>query len=258
MSPRAAAALLLLLAACGGSGSAGPSPSPSASPASPSPTASASRTATPTPTRTTASPTASPAFKGSPMTTTGAYLRLARDDQAVANVAACEEAYPDLLDVSCDDVAMDGGSALWVAGTAEDGTGGRRWTLRLHAFVPAEGGYVLRYQADDPTGEWGGFRIGPARLTGYGVDALVVQVTYQGTQARRGYDILTWRKGGPLVLRAHRPPAPQLRVVARESRLDDYEAQGERFVYRQVRWDGTRFLSGVIGTVSAGKVPPPG
>lgn len=242
MTRRLPAALLVLAAACGGSDAPAPSPSPTTASATPT------RSATPTPTRTaTPSPSASPT--GVPLGTAGSYLRLTSGDQTIANVASCEEAYPELLDVSCDAITMDGGSMLWVAGT-RDG----RWVLRLHTFVG--GSYVLRYEAADPAGTWGGFRVGAARLTGYGVDGLVAQVVHQGPERRRGYDILTWRKGGPLVLRAHRPDAPELRVVARENRLDDYEAAGSRFDYRQVRWDGSRFVVVAIGKVAASQVPP--
>jgi hypothetical protein len=246
-----AGGLLAVLAACGGPPAATPSPTPPAGPASPVPSR------RPTPSRA-PSPTPSPAVTGSPMTTAGAYLRLVPGGRAVAGVAACEEAYPELLDVSCDDVAMDGGTLLWVAGTLDAGGGARRWVLRLLTFEAAAGGFLARYEAADPAGGWGGFRVGAARLTGYGVDGLVAQVVHQGSEGRRGYDLLTWRTGGPLVLRAHRPAAPQLRVVARENRLDDYEAAGGRFLHRQVRWDGARFVSVQVGRVPAGQAPPPG
>ena len=252
MTRTASLALVALLAACGGD-SPPPAPTPSPSVTSAAPTA----TATPTASRT-ASPKPSPTPSGTPMTTTGAYLRLARDPEPVPHVTLCEESYPELLDVSCGTVTLDGGVVLWVAGTRDGGDGGRRWALRLHTFEEAAGGFVLRYAADDPAGGWGGFRVGAARLTGYGVDGLIAQVTYEGTARRRGYDILTWRKGGPLVLRAHRADADQLRVVARENRLDDYEAAGDRFTYRQVYWNGTAFASRRMGTVAASKVPPAG
>lgn len=257
----AALGLVLLLGACGGdapdrkvplpsesldlgSPSASPSPKPTVSP-----TASASPSASP-------SPTGPPPVTGEPLVATGAYLRLASGQQTV-NPAACEEAYPDLLDVSCDDFALDPGGVLWVAGTKDAGGGERQWVLRLHTFVPSSGGYALRYEAVDPEGTWRGFRVLPAKLMGFGVDSVVVQVLLDGSDARRGYDILTWRKGGPLALRAHRAPAAQLRLVPKDLVLEEYAANAAgAYAYRKVRWDGARFRLQTVGPIAANKVPP--
>lgn len=193
------------------------------------------------------------------MSAEGAFLKATSGDQPVNAdpESGCFDVYPGLLDVSCATVDLDGGTVLWIAGSEDAGDGQRRKVILVHTFDKASGGYLLRFLARDPSGGWTGFRLGPARLTGNGVDALIVQTTLAGDGA--SYDILTWRSGGPLVLRAHRAPARQLRVVAREGRLDDYQiAENPRFfVYRRLTWDGARIVIANFGPVPAKDVPPP-
>jgi hypothetical protein len=263
-TPLALAALALssLLVSCGGDAPDRKDPlpsesvdlgSPTAKP-TPKPTVSASVSKSPSASPT---PTGPPPVTGDPMAATGAYLRLRNSDDAV-NPAACEEAYPELLDVSCDDFRLDAGGVLWVAGTQDAGGGERQWVLKLHTFVPSVGGYVLRYEAVDPEGTWRGFRLLPARLTGFGVDAVVVQVLFDSSNSHRGYDVLTWRKGGPLALRAHRAELPGMRVVVKDLVLEEYSATAGNgnYAHRRVRWDGTRFRIQTIGPVAPANVPP--
>ena len=228
------------------------------------PTSSASIAAVPSsvraaPRKATASPTASPPPKPVPMGVDGAFLKAVRGGGVVTADPqnGCFDAYPALLDVSCDDIPLDGGTVLWVAGTEDAGDGRRRRVLRLHTFDRDSGGYVLRFEARDPAGGWTGFKLGPARLTGHGVDALVVQTTLAGNGAT--YDILTWRAGGPLVLRGHRAPARDLRVAARDERLDDYQvSDNPRFyIHRRITWDGAKLVVATYGRVRAADVPPP-
>lgn len=193
------------------------------------------------------------------MSVDGAFLKPVRDGGTVTAdpQSGCVEAYPGLLDVSCDEIALDGGVVLWLAGTEDQGDGQRRRVLRLHTFERGAGGYVLRFEARDPAGGWTGFKLGPARLTGYGVDTLVAQTTLAGNGA--SYDVFTWRQGGPLVLRAHRPPARDLRVVAQAVRLDDYQVSDDPrfFVHRRITWDGAKLVIATLGRVPAADVPPP-
>ena len=230
--------------------------------AAPEPTVSATATSSAAPAASAkkASPTAkaSPPPKAVPMETTGALLAAASDAAPVTADPqnGCFDAYPDMLDVVCDTIALDGGTVLWVSGTEDAGGGQRRQVMRLHVFEASSGGYRLRFVARDGVGDWTGFRVGPARLTGHGVDGLVMQVTM--TEDRRAYDVLTWRAGGPLVLRAHRPAGRSVRVAAREGRLDDYEAtSGSRFTYRRLVWNGARMTIADYGKVRASEVPPP-
>jgi hypothetical protein len=251
---RRTAALLLLVAvtaSCSGKDDAAPQPAGRTASATASATAAApSKKASPT-------AKASPPPKAVPMETTGALLEPASDDGPVAADPAtgCVEAYPDLLDVTCDTITLDGGTLLWLSGTEDAGDGQRRHVLRLLEFDRGSGGYRLRFIARDAVGDWTGFGVGPARLTGHGVDGLVVRVAM--TDDRAAYDVLTWRSGGPLVLRAHRGVGRSVRVVAREERLDDYEAQGSRFRYRRLVWNGARMTIADYGLVRSSDVPPP-
>ncbi len=262
-APAAAALAALLLAACSGGGTPDARPTPSRTAA---PTPSASPSPSPRPTRSASakpSPTPSPAVTGTPLGASGSALHLVSDGEVKSfgpNADDCAALYPDLLDVSCDELKLNGGSLLWVAGTSDG-----RWALRLLAFDVAAGGYRLRYQATDGTAVWTGFRLGATSLTGYGTDGLVVATLIGGSQPRRAYDVLTWRRGGPLVLRAHRTGLRLGRVVLAKGRVDEYEAlyaEGDspccpsRFVHRRVAWDGRRFLLATVGPVPAAKVPP--
>jgi len=250
---RVVALALTALVVVGCSGDAEPDTAPS--PVAVGPTAVAkptkSRAAAPTPTK-------SPPPKPVPMEATGAFLNAVSDGEPVAAdpETGCFDVYPGLLDVSCDTAELDGGTLLWLAGTEDVGGGQRRRVLRLLTFDPPSGGYRLRFISRDPAGGWTGFSIGPARLTGHGVDGLVVRTELAGNGGT--YDVLTWRAGGPLVLRAHRRPARDLRVVAREGRLDDYQvAEGGAYIYRRIQWDGARLTITDLGRVKASEVPPP-
>ena len=245
---------LALTAACSGGGDDESAPEPTAR------SASVTASAKPAGASKSASPTGkpSPPPKAVPMETTGALLSAASDDVPITAdpQSGCFDAYPEMLDVVCDTIRLDGGTVLWVSGTEDAGGGQRRQVMRLHVFDEPSGGYRLRFLARDAVGDWVGFRVGPARLTGHGVDGLVMQVVLTGD--RGAYDILTWRSGGPLILRAHRPVGRSLRVAAREQRLDDYEAgSGSRFTYRRVVWNGARMTIADYGTVRASEVPPP-
>ncbi len=251
---RRTAAVLVLVAVAGCSGG-----DKDAAPTPTGVTASASASAKTVAPSKTASPTAkaSPPPKAVPMETAGALLEPASDDAPVAADPAtgCFDAYPDLLDVTCDTITLDGGTLLWVSGTEDAGDGRRRQVLRLLGFDSGSGGYRLRFIARDGVGDWVGFGVGPARLTGHGVDGLVVRVGMSGDRA--AYDVLTWRSGGPLILRAHRGVGRSVRVVALEDRLDDYEAEGSRFRYRRLVWNGARMTIADYGLVRASQVPPP-
>lgn len=254
LSVAALSALAVLVAGCSGDSKddAGPAPV--------GPSAAATASAKPVAAGKSKAPTAkpSPPPKAVPMDTTGALLAAATDDAPVNAdpQSGCFDAYPGLLDVTCDSIALDGGTLLWLSGSEDAGNGLRRQVMRLHVFDQASGGYRLRFVARDPVGEWTGFRVGPARLTGNGVDGLVMQVALTGD--RGAYDVLTWRAGGPLILRAHRPVGRSLRVVNRDGRLDDYEAaDGSRFTYRRLVWNGARMTIADYGRVKASAVPPP-
>lgn len=251
-TPSALLVVAVLLAGCGGDAPDRKNPLPSESVETPTPSVKRSPSPSPTP-----RPTGPPPITGDPLSASGAYLRLATSD-TVVNPASCEEAYPELLDVSCDDFRLAAGGVLWVAGTQDAGGGERQWVLRLHTFVPSSGGYVMRYQAVDPEGTWRGFRLLPAKLTGFGVDSIVVQVLIEGAEARRGYDILTWRSGGPLVLRAHRPEGPRMRLVVKDLMIEEYSSAnaGGPYAHRRIRWDGVRFRSAGIALVPQSQVPP--
>ncbi|HVF21257.1 MAG TPA: hypothetical protein VNA14_13590 [Mycobacteriales bacterium] len=253
---RRTAMVVLAVALCVGcSGGDGKDAAPAPSAAS----ASASSTKAPAASKK-ASPTGkpSPPPRAVPMETTGALLSATSEDAPINAdpQSGCFDAYPAMLDVVCDTITLAGGTVLWVSGTEDAGGGVRRQVMRLHVFDEASGGYRLRFVARDGVGDWTGFRVGPARLTGHGVDGLVMQVAMTGD--RGAYDVLTWRSGGPLILRAHRPVGRSLRVVARDERLDDYEAgSGSRFRYRRVVWNGARMTIADYGTVRSSEVPPP-
>jgi hypothetical protein len=249
------AALVCLVLVVGCSGDDEPEARPSVRASA----AVATRSAAPATKKPVASPTASPPPKPVPMSVAGAFLKPVRGGQSVAADPqnGCFDAYPGLLDVSCDEIRLDGGTVLWVAGTEDRGDGQRRRVLRLHTFDAPAGGYVLRFEARDPAGGWTGFKLGAAPLTGHGVDALVAQTTLAGNGA--SYDVFTWRAGGPLVLRAHRAPGRDVRVAARDQRIDDYQvSDNPRFYrYRRITWDGAKLVIADYGRVRAGDVPPP-
>jgi hypothetical protein len=256
MSRRTIGSVLLaaaVLAACSGDGYPAGAPSPTSDLGTPTPTAAAT-TAAPRPTATpTKTPSASPSFTGAPLRNAGAFLRLVSGEEPVNDPC---EANAGLTDLACDDVALAGGGLVWVTGTQDAGGGEPQWVVRIYTFD--RGQWVARYSGVDPEGTWRGFRVVPAKLTGFGTDALVVQLAIDSADERRSYDVLTWRKGGPLVLRGHRPDAPRLRVVVRDGYLDEYEqpTAGGRFTQRQLRWNGSALLLGVVGSVPPNRVPP--
>ncbi|HVE62514.1 MAG TPA: hypothetical protein VNB94_01750 [Mycobacteriales bacterium] len=249
----AAAVLFAIVALAGCSGDDEPEAVPSRAAVGPTAVAPPAR---PRSAKPTAKP--SPQPKRVPLEAVGAFLSATADEGPVAADprTGCFNVYPGLSEQSCAALQLDGGTLLWLAGMEDIGGGVRRRVLRLLTFDPATGGYRLRFISRDPAGGWTGFSIGPARLTGNGVDGLVVRTELAGNGGT--YDVLTWRAGGPLVLRGHRPPARDLRVVAREGRLDDYQPVGGRFFqYRRIQWDGARLTIADFGRVKASEVPPP-
>ncbi len=270
--PRIAVAGLtlgLVLAAC--SGDSGETLGPTESPeptltATPTATVSASATATAT-SSVKPSVTASTPGKavGTPITAQGSSFQRTTSGGAItiSSGSSCEELYPELLDVSCDEVRLHGGSVLWVAGTEAAGTG-RQWVLRLHTFDEAAGGYHLAYTAQQADGGLG-FTVRGAKLIGFGVDSLVAITRLQGNPEYRAYDVFTWRKGGPLVLRAHRGALRLGRIALPGGTIEEYAAAvrpGEqpccpsRFVHNRLQWDGRQFLGASLGDVPAKDAPP--
>jgi hypothetical protein len=225
--------LALVLAACGGS-----PPRPSASP-SPSPTVSKKPKPKPKPSTTPPTPTATtpPPPSGEPMTTAGAFLALEPPSEPVrvANTADCGTVFPDLAGARCGVVPMEAGSLLWGWGTTEGHN-----ALRL-LTQDGSGGYVRRYAAAEGRTRWTGVQVFAAPVIGAGPDGVGVVIPLVGGAAT--YDVLTWVKGGPLVLRAHRGAVPEGRLAPVEGGLAEYLRQPDGvWVKRRVAWDGTRFL----------------
>jgi hypothetical protein len=119
----------------------------------------------------------------------------------------------------------------------------------------AEGGYVVRYAGREGGTKWQAVNAFATPLTGRGTDGLVVTVRLR--DGALTYDLLTWVKGGPLVLRAHRPPLADGRVVPRDARLHEYQLVAEgRYARREVGWDGRYFRLGAARAADPASVPP--
>jgi hypothetical protein len=249
----------LLLGACGGGA---PVAAPTTAPTSPA----ASRPATPRPTPTKAratatpsrpaskAPTTPPPPTGDPIGTQGAFLALVPPDRprVVNGAADCATVFPEVAGARCGALDLAGGSALWVTGTVDG-------VPMVRVLTQEDAGYVTRYAGrQDPaavTSAWRSVTALAAPLTGQGTDGLVLLVRLGDGAAT--YDVLTWVKGGPLVLRAHRGPLADGRLAARNGRLEDYALLPDgRYAHRTVAWDGRWFRLGPADGVAATQVPP--
>lgn len=251
MRRAAAAVALATLAACGGSPPR-PAASPTASPSAtkkPKPKPKPSATATPTLTPTVTTP---PPPSGDPMTAAGAFLTFVQpgEPRRVAEPLNCAAVFPDLGSPRCGIVKMDAGNLLWGSGTAGD-----RKAVRL-LTQDASGGYVLRYEGVQGGGPaWGDPAVVVAPVIGKAPDGVGVLVPLAGGAGT--YDVLTWVKGGPLVLRAHRSALPEGRLGPVDGAFAEYLRQADgAWVMRRVAWDGTRFLLSSGVRVPERSVPP--
>lgn len=244
----AAVAALLVVTACGGSD---PEPAATGSPSTAKPTASAT-TAKPkpkpkpakTPSRT-PTPTTPPPATGDPVGTEGALLRLAEGGQPRGG-NDCGAIVPDMTTPECTALKTSGGTLIAATGRLNS-----RKALRL--LVQTSNGYVPRYEGVDPSRSWRSTRVYATPLTGQGTDGIVFAVRL--TDGALTYDVLTWVKGGPLVLRAHRPAIADGRLAPKDGALEEYElATDGSFVKRRLAWDGRRFRLSA-GTRSTS--PPP-
>ena len=248
----AVAVAFAVLAACGGED---PEPGPPiVIPTTPAPATTKPRPTTkPTqrPTPTTPAPTTSPPPSGTIVTTTGAFLALAPAEppRRVTGGADCGTVFPEVQQPRCDAIAMAGGSLLWVTGRVEGSP-----VVRL-LTQDSSGGYVTRYASRDDAGAWGPVKVFAAPLTGRGLDGVVVAVRLNGGALT--YDVVTWFKGGPLVLRAHRGPLTDGRVVARNGNLEDYALVPDgRYARRVIGWDGRYFRASRPSAVPPEALPP--
>jgi len=184
------------------------------------------------------------------MTAAGAFLALVPDAQPVrvSNASNCGAIFPDLAGARCATVAMDAGSLLWGSGTRE----GRK-VVRL-LTQDASGGYVPRYEGAEGRTRWGDVRVVTAPVIGAKPDGVGVVVPLAGGAAT--YDVLTWVKGGPLVLRAHRGALPDGRLGPVEGGLAEYLHQADgAWIMRRVAWDGRQFLLSAGSRVPESAVP---
>jgi hypothetical protein len=248
------AAALALLAACGGEPALPSRPvaldptSPSAAPRPPGarpsrPAATPSRTPSPT-------PTAPPTPAGGVLGAEGAFLALARPDspRPVTGAADCGTVFPEVAGARCGALDLAGGSALWVSGTVDGAP-------VVRVLTQEKGGYVTRYAGTQGTARWAGASAFAAPLAGHGTDGLVVVVRLADGAAT--YDVLTWVKGGPLVLRAHRGRLADGRLAARDGALHEYALVPDgRYAHRTLAWDGRFFRLSPPDGVAASKVPP--
>lgn len=226
-----AALAAVLLASCGGSPpdppAASETPTPSATTKKPRPKPSKTPTPTPTPTATTPPP-----VTGDPVGTAEALVHLVSGDPRPGN--DCAALVPDMVRPVCTALKTDGGTLLSVTGRLD----GRK-AVRL--LVQTQDGYLPRYEGRDDGRSWASLKAYTAPLTGHGTDGVVFVVRL--TDGGLTYDVLTWVKGGPLVLRAHRTPLADGRLAPKDGALDEYElAVDGSFVRRRLAWDGRRFL----------------
>lgn len=253
-----AAVALAALVACGGE-------SLPSRPDALDPTTSTTATATPTkrPTgRPAATPARTPARTPSPTPTTppppaggvlgteGAFLALTQPDapRAVTGGADCQSVFPEVSGARCGALDLDAGSALWVSGTVEG-------TPVVRVLTQEKGGYVTRYAGKQGVAAWASVSAFAAPLSGHGKDGLVVVVRLADGAAT--YDVLTWVKGGPLVLRAHRGRLTDGRLAARGGALHEYALVPDgRYAHRTLAWDGRYFRLSPADGVAASKVPP--
>jgi hypothetical protein len=253
----AAATLLVAATACGGGDRPAAAPTTTAparrvTPPAPRPTATRAPARTPTATPT---PTSPPPVTGDVVGTNGALLALAPAGPArkVTGTPDCAAVFPDLATVRCGSLTLDGGSLLWATGDAAGVP-----VVRLLVLDTAAGGYVPRYEGRDEARRWVGVRVDRAALTGRGDDAVVVVARHQGGVAgQASYDVLTWVKGGPLVLRATRSALADGRVAIRAAWLDEYAARGNgTFARRRMAWDGRYFRLAPTVVAPGAEAPP--
>lgn len=253
----AAATLLVAATACGG-GDPAAAPTTTAparrTTAAPHPTATRA-TRTPTPRPTSPTPTTPPPVTGDVVGTNGALLAFAPGGPArkVTGTPDCAAVFPDLAGARCGSLKLDGGSLLWATGDAAGVP-----VVRLLVLDPAAGGYVPRYEGRDDAHRWVGVSVRPAALTGRGNDSVVVVVRHQGGVAgQASYDVLTWVKGGPLVLRATRSALADGRVAVRAAWLDEYAARGNgTYARRRLAWDGRYFRLAPMVVAPGSEAPP--
>jgi hypothetical protein len=236
------------LTGCGGGSPSSPSssPTPSASTTKPKPKPKPTASVSPTPTVTTPPPPS-----GQPMTSAGAFLAFVPpgEPKRVGNAADCAAIFPDLAGPACGSVPMDAGSLLWGSGRVAG-----RLTVRL-LTQDASGGYVVRYEGAEGGTKWASVKVVTAAVVGKAPDGVGVVVALASGAAT--YDLLTWVKGGPLVLRAHRSPLPDGRLGPLDAAFGEYLLQPDGiWVRRRVAWDGTRFLLSAGARVPASAVPP--
>jgi hypothetical protein len=242
---RYAALALVLVAACGSNGTPAAAPTttrpPTTAPAKPRPRP----TSKPTPT-----PTTPPPVTGDVVGTAGALLAYAPGGPArTVTGGDCAAVFPDLAGVRCAALKLDGGSLLWATGFAEGDP-----VARLLVLDPAAGGYVPCYEARDDAHRWTGVKVLPAPVTGHGTDGVVVVVRHGG---QASYDVLTWVRGGPLVLRAARSALADGRVAVRAGALDEYAARGDgTYARRRLAWDGRSFRLAPVVVTPGAQAPP--
>ena len=228
----AAAAALVTATACGGGGSPDAAPT-TAPPTTTKPSATTkpkpkpTKSATPSPT-----PTTPPPATGEPVGTEEALLQLADPGQPRSS-GDCAAIVPDMTAPECTALKTAGGTLVAATGRISS-----RKAVRL--LVPANGGYVARYEGIDPSRSWQSTKVYAAPVTGQGTDGVVFFVRL--TDGAATYDVLTWVGGGPLVLRAHRTPLADGRLLPKDNALEEYElASDGSFVKRRLAWDGRRF-----------------
>jgi len=236
----------VVLAGCGGSSPepvASETPTPSATTKKPRPKPKPTKTATPSPTPTATTP---PPVTGDPVTTAESLVALV-DPGVPRQGSECRALVPDMATPACLAVKTDAGQLVSATGRID----GRK-AIRL--LVQTPNGYVARYEGRDDGRSWAQLKVYATPLTGQGLDGVVFSVRL--TDGALTYDVLTWARGGPLVLRAHRGPVADGRLVPRAEGLDEYaQAVDGSYVLRRLAWDGRRFLisKGVRATTVPGR-----
>lgn len=253
---RRLAPLVLLLAgvACGGDSprSEPVGLEPTVAPTTTAPRPSVKPTARPTATTPPPTPTTPPPPTGATVGTGGAVLAVVQPGapRKVAGGTDCSAVFPDISGPKCYALTLDGGSALWVTGRV-DGVA----VVRVLTLDEAAGGYVDRYAGREGGARWNAVNAFVAPLAGHGNDGLVVTVRL--LSGALTYDVLTWVKGGPLVLRAHRPPLSDGRLAAKDGRLDEYALVPDgRYARRTLAWDGRYFRLSAPTGVPPEAAPP--
>ena len=232
----AAVVALGVVTACGS-----PSPGPSADDPEPTPSATTRKPAPKKP-KASGTPTGKPAPKPTattPPPATGDEVGIAGALVALVDTGDryvgddCARTAPDMTRPACTSVKTAGGTLISVVGRIEG-------TKVFRILVPTPDGYVPRYEGRDDGRSWGNQKTYAAPLTGHGDDGVVFAVRL--TDGTLSYDVFTWVPGGPLVLRAHRGPLVDGRLLPKDRALDEYErATDGSYVQRRLAWDGRRF-----------------